>query len=494
MTKNLLNIADLRVDYPAPGGDLAPALQLPLLTLAKGQMMAVCGPSGCGKTTLGRALLGMLPADGRVAGSIRFDGQELTDLEESGWRALRGRRITGISQDATAALNPVLRIGRQFRQVGLKPDQAAQALSQLGLTGDRDWLRASPHQLSGGQCQRVALGLALACEPALLIADEPTAALDRQTGLEVLSLLQTLAAERHMAVLLITHDRPMVSQLGLALTALTAPISLDHATPVASAPSAPLPPAARPGPDSQPGAAPLLQVDRLTVHYPGVDRSLPALDQISLSLGTQSTLAVVGPSGSGKSTLAKAVMGLLTPDSGRVLLRGRPLPARWTRQRLPMQLVLQDTLSSLNPRHRVAQMMAESLHQGQRSADPGLDPGVDLGSSSPQQCLEEVGLDASFLSRYPHELSGGQRQRIALARALALAPQLIVLDEALSALDIPVREALLAVLLEIQQRRGISYLMITHDLDRLEKIPHTVLALDNGRVSGPAPQELAVSS
>ncbi|MEM7705558.1 MAG: ATP-binding cassette domain-containing protein [Pseudomonadota bacterium] len=484
MTNPLLQIEQLSVDYLSPGAPAGtpPALSLASLSLDRGQLLAICGPSGCGKTTLGRTLLGMLPASARVQGSCRFDGEELVGLPEKRWLALRGRHITGLSQDPAVALNPVLRIGRQFRQLGLSADRARHILSELELGDERRWLRAYPHELSGGQCQRVALGLALALEPALLLADEPTAALDGRTTREVMALMMKLATQRNMAVLLITHDLPLMEHLGLRLLHLTRPSGTDPADAEASGDSPqPMAEPAAPPPDS--ADPPRLALDGLTVAFPGAAGGR-ALDEVSLELAAGSTTAVVGESGSGKSTLARTVMGLLTPAQGTVRLNGQVMGPRWGPERLPMQLVLQDTFASLNPRRRVRQVLAESLAQvGEAAAQAG-------------NLLSDVGLDASFLDRYPHQLSGGQRQRVALARSLAVKPALLVLDEAFSALDIPVRAALLELLRGLQRARGFSMLMITHDTDRLSQVAEHVVLLEAGKVvkAGPVAEVLPLLS
>lgn len=469
MSEILLNIADLTVEYGPVYSGLPEdsALQLNSLTLGRGQLLAICGPSGCGKTTLGRAVMGMLPAGARMTGSIRFAGQELQGLNARAWRQLRGKRITGLSQDASASLNPVLRVGTQLKQVGCSGQAATRLLQELGLPAGRNWLRAYPHQLSGGQCQRVALALALACDPDLLVADEPTAALDGTTAAEVLALMKGLARSRRMSVLLITHDLPMVEKQGLVSHHLGTPAG--HR---ASAVRAGAPALISPGDTSAPA---LLTIKNLSVTYAGAPG--PALVDVSMELQAGTTTAVIGPSGGGKSTLARAVMGLLPAASGQMALAGEPLSVNWSRRRLPIQLVLQDTFASLNPRRRVRQVLAESLAAA----------GRDLADAA--DCLAEVGLQPTFLERFPHQLSGGQRQRVALARALALSPQLIVLDEAFSALDIPVRDALLSQLLALQRQRQISYLMITHDTHRLAAVAHYTAVLEGGRLVNHGPTE-----
>ncbi len=482
MANSLLQIERLSVDYPSSDASATnpPALSLPSLSLAHGEVLAICGPSGCGKTTLARTLLGMLPAAARVHGSCRFDGQELVGLPEKRWLALRGSRITGLSQDPVMALNPVLRVGRQFRQLGSSADRARQILAELELGAERDWLRAFPHELSGGQCQRVALGLGLALEPVLLLADEPTAALDRRTARDVMALIMKLATDRNMSVILITHDLPLVEDLELRVQRLTPGRRTETADPLSSV-KQPLS-VAEPGPRAPaPTSPPRLALEGVSVDYPGAGR---ALAEVSLTLGAGSTTAVIGESGSGKSTLARVVMGLLAPAQGMVLLNGRALASRWRPERLPMQLVLQDTFASLNPRRQVRQVLAESLEQAGEAATRAV------------ELLKDVGLDETFLQRYPHQLSGGQRQRVALARSLAVNPELLVLDEAFSALDIPVRAALLDLLCRLQRERGFSMLMITHDTDRLSEVADQVVVLERGRVvkDGPATEVLSLIS
>lgn len=459
MAAALLKIANLTVRYP---GTAQPALRLPDLTLAPGAVLAVCGPTGCGKTTLKDALLGLLPAGSHRSGDCRLNEQPLPAPDEArAWRQIRGRAITALDQDPVAALNPVLRIGLQFAQLKCSRDRARALLTDLELTDERDWLAAYPHELSGGQAQRVALALALSLSPQLLLVDEPTASLDGKSARQVLEVLLRVAADRQLGVLLISHDRELLEALKLPVCWLGEAPASDQLTPA---------PALAP--------QPVLEARnlKLTHRRRGGDE-VAALDDVCLTLAAGETLAVVGPSGSGKSSLARVLMGLTAPDQGQVLLDGQVLPPTWTAERRALQLVLQDALGSLNPRRRVGAVLAQALNQApaQPTDHAESDAVVDL--------LSRMELDPALVDRYPSQLSGGQRQRVSLARALAANPRVLILDESLSALDIPVRRAITRRLIQLQAQHGISYLLITHDTTRVAEIAHRVLVLDRGRVA-----------
>jgi microcin C transport system ATP-binding protein len=522
------------------------------LQLQAGQRLALVGESGSGKSLTALAVLGLLDAGAAVSGSIRFAGQELLQFSPRQWRGLRGGGVAMVFQEPLTALNPLMSVGAQIAEVlslklGLNAAEATARvhalLAEVGLPDVAQTAKKLPHTLSGGQRQRVCIAMALAGEPKLLLADEPTTALDADLRQQILDLLQQLQRDRGMAVLLISHDlhlvrrfaqRVAVMQAGRVVEQgeaeaifqqpqhaytqqLLATLNLRHLSP--------------------PQAAPVLQVQNLGVAYPAQTQSWrqwlanpfkrptwAALQGVSFSLRRGETLGVVGSSGSGKSSLALAILGLQRSASGGLAFPacGLDLPAwpwvgRQSRQkalRRHIQVVFQDPFSSLSPRQCLAQIVAEGLvvhapallpefcKKGQAPAMPRrqrLLQGTDALAVALRQrvlaALAEVGLrEADFpdlLGRYPHEFSGGQRQRIAIARALVLQPQILVLDEPTSALDVTVQAQVLTLLQGLQAARGLSYILITHDLSVVDALAHQVLRLEAGQVQSYAPWRAA---
>ena len=504
----LLSVAGLEVRF----GDDPPAVSNVELTVRSGQTVAVVGESGSGKSTTAAAILGLLAPGGRItAGRIEFDGVDIVRADPRRLRSIRGTGIGYVPQDPTTNLNPVWKVGFQIREalrannISDAKQRSLQLLDEAGMPDPSTQARRYPHQLSGGMCQRALIAIGLAGRPRLLIADEPTSALDVTVQRQVLDHLQHLAAELGTAVLLITHDlalageraeqlvvmhRGLVVETGAAQSILSDPQHPYTRQLVAAAPSVhPVGGAtAQPRPDtvtSDPETRDLLVGADLTKTYRATHGTLRrraefrAVDGVSFRLRKATTLAIVGESGSGKSTLARMVLGLLAPTSGTVTFDGRDIAAMNRREvlafRRRMQPVFQNPYSSLDPMYTVFRAIEEPLriHRiGDRRER----------RAAVRELAERVALPLSVLDRRPRELSGGQRQRVAIARALALRPDVVVCDEAVSALDVLVQAQILDLLAELKDALGLSYLFISHDLAVIRQIADEVLVMQAGRV------------
>jgi peptide/nickel transport system ATP-binding protein len=496
----LLSVTGLKVRF---GDD--PAVRGVDLEVRAGQTVAIVGESGSGKSTTAAAILGLLPPGGRItAGRIEFDGVNLTAANRRQLRAIRGSGIGYVPQDPMSNLNPVWRIGFQVREalrVNHVDRRAVQLLADAGLPEPGLRARQFPHQLSGGMCQRALIAIGLAGRPRLLIADEPTSALDVTVQRRVLDHLQQLAGELGSAVLLITHDLALaaeraerlvvmsqgqVVETGAAEAILRAPQHPYTQRLVAAAPSLrPAPATRRPAGDDAPDlivACGLTKTYRSSRGVPWRRSQVHAVDDVSFRLRRATTLAVAGESGSGKSTLARMVLGLLQPSSGTVAFDGHDISAAVSlgrRETLAfrrrIQPVFQNPYGSLDPMYSVAQIIEEPLRI-HRTGDRR------QRQKTVRELAEQVALSSSLLNRRPRELSGGQRQRVAIARALALRPEVVVCDEAVSALDVVVQAQILELLAQLQAALGLTYLFISHDLAVIRQIADEVMVMQAGRV------------
>jgi peptide/nickel transport system ATP-binding protein len=521
MSAALLAVENLSIRLPAPDGWRVVVSGLSF-DIAAGESLGIVGESGSGKTLSMLSLLQLLPRGAAVgAAHARFEQRELLQLSRPQLDALRGRDIAFVFQDPLAALNPVLTIGRQITEVmrrhfgvrGAEAERRAIALlSKVGIADAAARLHHYPHEFSGGQRQRVTIAMALAGEPRLLIADEPTTALDVTVQAEIVNLIKSVQRERNMSLIWITHDLSLLARIADRVLVMyrgevveQAPIDRLFSAPEhpysrtllgnllsGSPPAEPDGPAAgaptAPGPAAPAPAAPaqevLLAARGLTVRYSRGGRTLQALGGIDLDIYRGETLALVGESGSGKSTLARALIRTIEPTAGSVSFHGSNISTlsggalRGVRRH--MQMVFQDPFSSLNPRWSVAAAIAEPL------VVHGLARGSALGARV-AECLKMVGLDASAATRYPHEFSGGQRQRICIARAIACQPDFIVADEALSALDLSLQAQILTLLQDLKARFALTYLFISHDLSVVRRIADRVAVMYLGRIVELAP-------
>ncbi|WP_455926210.1 ABC transporter ATP-binding protein [Pseudomonas putida] len=494
MTRNLIEMRDVCVSLG--GRAIVRGLDL---DIRRGECLALVGESGCGKSVTAHAVLQLLPGSARIDGSIRLDGEELLGAPARRLTQLRGSKVAMIFQEPMSSLNPLHSVERQVGETlrlhtALTGTQirrrTLELLDLVGIQHAEQRLQAYPHQLSGGQRQRVMIAMALACEPQLLIADEPTTALDVTVQRKILQLLQALQQKMGMALLLISHDLNLVRHIARHAAVMRAGEVVEQGSCEAlfNCPQHPYTRqllAAEPGegpPPVPPGPA-LLQVRRLDVRFAlgGLfwrKRYLQAVRGIDLSVRRGTTLGIVGESGSGKSTLGQALLKLIDAQ-GSIEFDGTALHLLDARQMRPwrkrMQVVFQDPYGSLSPRYSVLQIIAEGLrvHTSMREQER---------EAAVIQALEEVGLDPAVRHRYPHEFSGGQRQRIAIARALVLKPELILLDEPTSALDRTVQKQIIELLRRLQQEHGLTYLFISHDLAVVRALAHDTVVVKDGRI------------
>ncbi len=521
---SLLTIDNFSLRFPARDrrGEPVQVLDGVNLRIEAGRTHALVGESGSGKSVTALSILRLIEDTTEVesSGSIVFDGQELTSLTRDGIRAIRGNRIAMIFQEPMTSLNPVYPIGSQLIEPlvlhqGMTSEQAsARALQLLERTGieDPDYrIRCYPHQLSGGQRQRVIIAMALACRPSLLIADEPTTALDVTIQAQILALIRDIQHEYGMAVLLITHDLPMVRKIADTVSIMhrgrvieDGPLAEIFARPkqdytrrlLAAIPEGVQHP--RPG---GPVLIELKNVDcafTLKSEWSGLFRRttkvIRAVDQVSLTLCQGTTLGLVGESGSGKSTLAFCLLGL-NRATGEILYTADGVTHRLSELsgnrfrplRKELQIVFQDPFSSLSPRLTIEQIVAEGLEVH------GLGGTREERRALVEQALLDVELDPAMAGRYPHEFSGGQRQRIAIARAIILRPKLLILDEPTSALDVTIQKQVLELLKTLQERYQLTYIFITHDLRTIRSLADRVAVMRRGRIveSGPADEIFA---
>jgi len=493
---SLLAVEDLTVALP-PGGDRAEAVSAIDFVIEPGESLCVVGESGSGKSVCAAAIMGLLPPALRVRGGvINFEGGDLLKLAPAALRGLRGARIGMIFQEPMTALNPLMRVGEQIAEVlavhGVRGSAARvpELLEAVNLPDPARLARAYPHLLSGGQRQRVMIAMALALEPALLIADEPTTALDVTTQMQILRLIKEIQTRRGTGVLFITHDFGVVAEIadrvvvmqegrvveaGLAATILRAPQHPYTKALIAAVPH-------RSAPPPQAEATRVLELIGVRKTYwrggglLGRRSRVPAVQDADITLYKGETLGLVGESGSGKSTLARCIVRLIRPEDGAIRFHATDLTllsrAAWKPFRKRIQMVFQDPFASLNPRRRVGEIIAEGpmAHGTSRAS----------AVARARELLALVQLDGSATDRFPHEFSGGQRQRIGIARALAMDPELLIADEPVSALDVSVQAQVLALLEELRRKLGLTMLFITHDLRVAAQICGRVAVMQHG--------------
>lgn len=494
MTDHLLEVRNLSVEFHTAAGTVK-AVRNVSYHLDRGETLAILGESGSGKSVSSSAIMNLIdmPPGKITSGQVIFDGQDLLKLGTSARREINGRRIAMIFQDPLSHLNPVYTVGWQIAEAltthGISGDKArAEALrlvTRVGIPNPQASLGKYPHEFSGGQRQRLMIAMALAMKPDLLIADEPTTALDVTVQAEVLGLLGELQRETGMGILIITHDLGVVAEIADRVVVMNAGevVETGAAREVYHNPQHPYTRkliGAAPGKGAMHAplarAQPVLEVRNVSKDY----GEFLALEDASFDLMAGETLAIVGESGSGKSTLAKVLLRLEEPSSGQALWKGRDLfamsPAELYALRRDLQMVFQDPTQSLNPRMTVYQLISEAW-----AIHPGILP-KSAWRARVAELLAQVGLKPEMASRYPHQFSGGQRQRIAIARALALEPELIICDEAVSALDVSVQAQVIELLDKLRREMGIAFIFIAHDLPVVRDFADHVMVMQKGRV------------
>jgi microcin C transport system ATP-binding protein len=498
-----LCVRDLSIAFRSSGRETL-AVDGISFDIAKGECVALVGESGSGKSATALSILRLLPSPAaRHSGSIEFQGRDLLKLSERDMQKVRGDDITIVFQEPMTSLNPLHTIEKQIGEIlllhrGLKGaaarERTIEVLSQVGIPNPASRLKSYPHQLSGGQRQRVMIAMALANEPDLLIADEPTTALDVTVQAQIIALLKEIQARLHMSLLFITHDLGIVRKVAQRVCVMKDGKIVEHGTVerVFNSPEHPYTRAlmaAEPRPDPappQPDAPVLLETENLKVWFPitsgfmrKVTGHIKASDGLTIALRKGETLGVVGESGSGKSTLGRAILRLISSE-GPIAYMGNGLQGLTFKEMRPfrreMQIVFQDPYGSLSPRMSVAEIIKEGLKvhhpdMTERERDERV-----------IQALNDVGLDPATRFRFPHEFSGGQRQRIAVARAVVLEPSFIVLDEPTSALDMVIQAQMVDLLRDLQKRHNLTYLFISHDLRVVAALASRLLVMRHGLV------------
>ncbi|GAB4083983.1 ABC transporter ATP-binding protein [Myceligenerans cantabricum] len=490
------------------------------LDVRPGEVVALVGESGSGKSVTSTTALGLLPGNARVGGTVRVGGKDVGSLDQAGLRRLRGNDVAMVFQEPMTALNPVLTIGDQLTE-GLQlhdiaygkqaEARAAELLEMVGIPEPRRRLRQYPHELSGGQRQRVVIAMAIACDPAVIVADEPTTALDVTVQAEILDLLRSLTEKLNTAILLITHNMGVVADMADRVAVMLKGDLVETGTVdqvlnrpqheytkrlLAAVPHLGEGPGqfgdvTQPVP-AAPGEAAALDLQHLVIEYHRVGRpAFRAVDDVSFHVDAGEIVGLVGESGSGKSTIAKCALGLIPARSGEVSILGKNFATtkgkRLKELRKRIGVVFQDPASSLNPRFPIGELIGEPLVVHQVG---------DARSRREKvmELLDAVELPGEVYNRYPHELSGGQRQRVSIARALTLDPELLVADEPTSALDVSVQASVLKMFTSLQERYRFACLFVSHDLAVIDLLAHRVVVMQNGEIVEQGPREEVLRS
>ena len=500
----ILEVDELDVDFWVDG-TWYPAAKRLNYDVKAGEVLAIVGESGSGKSSSSMALLGLTPPNGRVAGSVKLGGRQLLGISEGRLRQIRGKDIAVIFQEPMTALNPVYTVGFQIAEslrthLDMTPKdaeaRAIELLRMVEMPNPEGTVRKYPHQLSGGQRQRAMIAMAVSCDPVLLIADEPTTALDVTVQAEILDLMRNLRHRLNSAIILITHDMGVVADLadkvivmkdgaivesGAIEQIFTAPRHDYTKQLLASVPHLGSATATGRVAAASGNSEPVVRLDGVAIEYPKRGRvpAFRAVDGVSLDILPGEVVGLVGESGSGKTTIGRAAVGLLPVAEGSLVVKGEDLATisrtRLREVRRDIGIVFQDPGSSLNPRFPIGESIGEPLLLSKTASGDALNRRVE-------ELLDQVELPRSFRNRYPHELSGGQRQRVGIARALALNPSLLVADEPTSALDVSVQARFLDLLQDLQRRLRFACLFISHDLAVVDMLAHRIAVMNKGRL------------
>jgi peptide/nickel transport system ATP-binding protein len=515
MSKTVLQVADYSVDFWVDGVWYPAAVAMNFEVQA-GKVLAIVGESGSGKSTTAMGLMDLLASNARVSGSVKVNGQEMVGAKSSQLRKARGREVAYIFQEPMTAMNPVYTIGFQIVEtlrthfdMGPKEakTRAIELISMVDIPNPEASFNKYPHQLSGGQRQRAMIAQSLACDPGLLVADEPTTALDVTVQAEILDLIRNLRDKFQSAILLITHDMGVVADLADEILVMKDGKTVEHGTAaqifyrpqhpytkqlLASVPKLGSVPVRELSSDLK-GLAPVLKLEQVSIEYPKNGRvpAFRAVSDFSLEIFPGEIVGLVGESGSGKTTVGRAAIGLLPIVEGSIELVGRNISNPSTKElreiRKHTGIVFQDPASSLNPRFPIGESIAEPLLLSGEATGGELDKRVE-------DLLDSVELPRSYRNRYPHELSGGQRQRVCIARALALTPDLLIADEPTSALDVSVQARFLELLQQLQNNLKFACLFISHDLAVVDILSHRIAVMQQGRLVEVGPRDQILKS